>query len=109
MNGLAMLYNVTEEEKKPFGEHWCGPLAMHRGIEVLVARYDSPEEQDGQPVDVYCTAYPARGYRIKVRAISYNGGEHADAWTLSTGTGCGEFVAKLAEEISIGMLGLEAS
>lgn len=91
-------------EKQAFGTHWVGSaIELHE--ETLVALYHAEPRSDGQTVTVYCTATPARFYKLKVRAGYNSVGTLKDGYEVSFGTIDCEFVARLAKEISEGMVG----
>lgn len=56
------------DEIAAFGPHWCGPKEYEHGEDALVALYTSSDDSDGQSVEVYCCAMPARFYTLKVLA-----------------------------------------
>lgn len=102
---LDFLYQVRGEERRVFGKNWCGPEDSFKPWEeTLVARY--PGEGDGQPVDVYCTAGPARFFTIKALEGKNSVGEVKKPWSLGTGSSEGELAAKIALAISRNMLDL---
>ena len=86
-----------------FGNHWCGPETYKLWEETLVARYES--EGDGQSVEVYCCAAPARFYTIKVLADTNSVGDPLKPWELGTGSSMADLAAKIAKAASRGMLG----
>lgn len=104
-----VLYEPYEDEKKIFGEHWCGPNGYEHGKFVRIAHYDAEEGGDGQPVDVHCCAMPARFYTIKALPAHNSIGEPKKPFQLGTGSGVGmaELAAKMAEAIFDGMLRLD--
>jgi hypothetical protein len=107
MSFLDEMDTPYPEEVAAFGEHWCYSGDYPHGEDVLVAFYPKEKGGDGQNVEVYCAAYPARFYRI-VALESYNSiGEPIPAWTLGTGSSMAEEAALLAEKISEGMLALK--
>ena len=75
------------------------------GKEVLIARYDRIPDGDGQDVEVYCCAMPARFYTLKVLPARDSVGEPMSGYVISSGSGVGQLMARLAEEISRGMIG----
>lgn len=95
------LYEVDGTDRIPFGKHWCGPPRFEHGEDALVATYD-PTSNDGQKVEVYCYAPPARGYVIKALPSGNQRG-----FKLSTGTGAGHLVATIAEAIASATLGFD--
>jgi len=103
---LDFLYEVRERDSQAFGNAWCGPKCFDHYKEALVARY--PGEGDGQTVEVYCRALPARFYTLKVLAGQNSVGDPKAAYQLCTGSDMGEFSAELAKHISQGMIGLKS-
>lgn len=105
---LNELYIRDEEDVAPFGNNWIGPDKFEEHRETLVARYEKTCD-DGQTVEVYCTAAPARFYTVKALAggNALGGGPKA-AFELGTGSGHAMAVlaAAMAEAIAGGMLGL---
>jgi hypothetical protein len=91
-------------EKQVFGEHWVGGTPESHE-ETLIALYRSEPKSDGQSVAVYCMSMPARFYKLEVRAGYNSVGELKDGYEVSFGTIDCEFVARLAKEISEGMVG----
>lgn len=102
-------YNIVHDsERMPFGEHWCGPDQFEPHKETLVATYPkNPPDGDGQSVNVYCTAAPARFYTIRTQAGEDSMGYPQPGFTLSTGSSEQNLAAAIAEAISKGMLGMD--
>ena len=103
MGFLDTLSVPYRAEIEAFGPAWCGPEQYDHAVEVLVAKYKG--EGDGQDVDVYCTALPARFYRIEALPGTNTVGEPVLPASLSTGSGMAQLAAKMAEAFSEGMLG----
>jgi hypothetical protein len=99
--------NIRDDDRRPFGTHWCGPNRFEIWRETLVAQYGQTSE-DGQPVDVYCTAAPARFYTLKILRAPGNVGDPQSPYSLkflaNTGSEQQELVALIAEAIADGML-----
>ena len=95
-----------DNELNAFAEHWCGPRLYETHKETLVAKYLSDNDDDGQTVEVYCTAAPARFYKIKVLEGKDSIGRALPARELITGSGEAQLAADIALAISIGMLGI---
>lgn len=105
-NLLAPAY-LVRNEKAVFGDRWVFEgAAFEHGKETLIAQYPKPEPGDGQPVDVYCTAMPARFYRIAALASEDSVGEPKPAFSMSTGSGMEELSHAIAEAIESGMLSM---
>ena len=104
------LYEVRHSDFAPFSEHYVGPpLAwrIERATPTLIASYKR-ESCDGQDVDVYCTAMPARFYSLHVMAGERYDGEPKPACKLNTGSGMAEWAAQTAKLISQGMVTIDA-
>ncbi len=96
------LYQARNPEIAAFGAAWCGPSRYEHGEDVLIARYSG--DGDGQPVEVYVCAMPARFYRIRVlAAVDYQGRAKAP-WELATGSGMAVLAGEMAAAIAGGML-----
>lgn len=103
------LYEITQFNKMVFGDHFCGSERLEHATETLIAQYPKdPPDGDGQSVEVWCEACPARFYRLVVAAEPNSLGKPQKAFSLQTGSGdkCAKLAAAMAEAISIGMLGL---
>lgn len=104
------LYDVRDDDREPFGENWCGPDDQLPHMEnVLVATYESGEDSDGNDVEVYQCAMPARFWTIVAKDGVNTVGETNVGFRLSTGSGgreMAEYIHKTAELISEGMLGV---
>jgi hypothetical protein len=101
-----ILYAVSLDDREAFGSNWCGPEEFVIWTEVLVAKYPKVEGGDGNPVEIYCTAAPARFYRISILASFNSVGEPKPGFEVFTGAGTGisKTAAKIAEDCSQGML-----
>lgn len=105
---LDCLYQTRNDDREPFGEHWCGPAQFNPWEETLIAKYPSPDDSDGQSVDVYLLAAPARFWTIQVLDGPDSIGEVHKGYKISTGSGGREMaslVHKMADAIAEGMLG----
>ncbi len=99
------LYTPYAEERKAFGSHWCGPDRYEYGDWTLCAQYaKDPADGDGQNVDVYCSACPARFYKIVARPTPNSCNEPQEGFILRFGTGSERLVAQIAHEIARGMI-----
>lgn len=108
---FEVLYETRDDDTEPFGEHWCGPQQFKPWEETLIAVYASPDTSDGQSVEVYLTAAPARFWTIRVLDDRDSAGESLDRFDITTGSGgreMAQFVHKTAELIADGMLGFSA-
>jgi hypothetical protein len=104
---MDTFYTPCVSEVTAFGENWCGPDQYEPWKDVLVARYESSYESDGQPVEVWGCAAPARFYRIKALQGRNSVGALLGPWELGTGSGMAEQAAMIAKAISEGMLVLK--
>lgn len=59
------LYEVRDDDRRLFGEHWVGPKVFEPHTKTLVAAYEVTHE-DGERVEVYCEAWPARFLTLRV-------------------------------------------
>lgn len=107
MEDMFGLNKPYDHELKAFGDNWCGPDSYACWKEVLVAQY--PAQGDGQAVNVYATAAPARFYRVEVLSGQNSIGDTQPSYEVSTGSGMHEIASSLAEAISEGMIGFEAN
>lgn len=103
---MASMYEPYESERQAFGDNWIGPDTYESWKETLVARYDNDPESDGQPVEVFCTAAPARFYTVRALAGQNSVKESLPSYDLRTGSGQSEMAAQIAKAISEGMLAL---
>lgn len=88
-----------------WGDAWCGPAVLPHWQETLIAKFTGTG--DGQDVEVYCTAAPARFYRINIIPGSNSIGEPMEGHVLTTGTGQEDLVKAIAIAYSEGMLGID--
>lgn len=102
---IESLYKPYDNEISAFGSHWCGPEAYESWKEALVAEYVSGDDDDGQSVNVYCAAAPARFYRLEVLPGVNSVGKQQAGYEVATGSGCYRLSAELAKAISEGMIG----
>ena len=100
------MYKPYGTEKAAFGDAWCGPHRYQHGVPSLVAKYDAGRGGDGQSVEVYGIALPARFYTIKVLGGVNSVGETLPPWELGTGSSEAELAASIALAVSTGMLNL---
>ena len=89
MNALfGTLDRPYEDELRAFGSNWCGPESYEIHKETLVARYESDICSDGQTVEVYCVAMPARFYIIRALAGANSVGDPLGGhYTLNSAAG----------------------
>lgn len=104
MNFFNSLYTTADHDMEPFGSSWVGPDKLAHGERTLVARYLG--EGDGQPVEVMCTAMPARFYQLVVLPHPNSVGEPQAGYEVHTGSGiaCAKWAAETASLISMGMV-----
>jgi len=100
---LNFLYDVTARETVPFqgNSRLTFNDRLQHGVPTIAASYTA-QNSDGQDVEVFVAAMPARFYRIKVAPRDDKPG-----YTITTGSGCADLVSQMAEAIADGMLGLE--
>jgi len=103
---LYSCYNARDCDRALFGANWCGPARFEHMVDTLIARYEA--KGDGQPVEVYCEACPARFYTVKALPGVNSVGEPVKPWTATTGSGMAELAAALAKAASEGMIRIEA-
>ena len=70
----------------------------------LIATVESDSDSDGQTVEVYEDALPAKFYTLKVLAGANSIGLPQKAYTVGTGSGMKEFALELAKQIAEGMV-----
>ncbi len=104
---MDFLFEAQDRDRTPFGDKWAGPSAFEPWEETLVATFDTRAGGDGQTVQVFCTATPARFYKLKVLPGENSVGTPQGAYEINTGSGQAELAVKVAEAISKGMLGFE--
>lgn len=102
------LYRVNELERMPFGDRWNGPAVFTPWEETLIAFYGHPNP-DGQSVEVYCTAAPARFYTLKVLAGVNSVGNPLVAYIVTTGSGQADLAAQIAQAVHYGLLGFRSA
>jgi hypothetical protein len=97
------LYDVTAREAAPFQGNSRLTFNDHlqHSVPTIAASYTA-QNSDGQDVEVWVTATPARFYRIDVAPRCDKPG-----YTITTGSGCTDLVRQIAEAIADGMLGFE--
>jgi hypothetical protein len=100
------LYTPYKHEREAFGGHWCGPESYQHMEDVLCASYKADEGSDGQDVDVYCCAMPARFYKIVAKPGTNSVGDPVPGWEFGTGSSASQLAADIAKAASEGMLGL---
>jgi hypothetical protein len=103
---LVFLYEPRITEIQVFGSHWVhsGVAPFPHGEEALIAVYRATAGSDGQSVDVYVTAMPARFYTLRVRSGTNSVGDHKAPYEVATGSGAWAEAATIAHMISTGML-----
>lgn len=101
------LYKVGTAERLFWCQHWCGPERLEVWKKTLIAHYPKePADGDGQNVEIYCTAAPARFYDVVVLPTPNSVGEVQPGVELITGSGQEELARVLAIAFSTGMIGL---
>ncbi len=101
------MYTPYAHERHAFGENWTGPPTYRYGEDDGCALYTKRSGSAGQSVEVYCCAMPARFYTMKVLPGENSVGQPQAGYTIKTGSGQAELVAKLAEAIRDGMIDFE--
>lgn len=104
---LRSLYEPYQEEKEAFGDKWCGPKMYPNWDWVLIAKFPKEDGGDGQSVNVFGCAGPARFYKLEVVSEPNSCGESQDAFEVTTGSGVSALAAQMAKAISGGMLGFK--
>lgn len=99
------LLTPYDSELLAFGSNWRGPRQYELHREALVAVYRSADDDDGQTVEVYCTAMPARFYTIRALAGLNSVGDAKEPWEFRTGSSQAQLAADIAKAASEGMLG----
>jgi len=87
------------------GKAYNPPAKFQHGKQELVAFLKS--ERDGQDVELYEVRMPARFFEIKVLSRTTSEGKVKKGFILSSGSGQGELVVRIAKAIAKGMLGLK--
>lgn len=110
MSVFDFMYKVRPDDIEPFGDRWCGPADQFNHLEDhLVAVYKSKDNSDGQSVEVFASAAPARFWVIRVQEDLNSVAETQDQFEIRTGSGGREmatWVNQTAEMIAEGMLGV---
>ena len=88
-----------------FKENWCGPENIPDNHNTLVAKYPKPDGSDGQSVNVFCYATPARFYELVVEEGIDSEGKMQPGYRINTGSSQAKLAAMIAESIADGMLG----
>ena len=101
------MYEARDYEIAAFGQRWVGPKSFKPWVETHVATYEKHSGGDGQTVNVYCSAAPARFYKLSVLAGANSVGEPQAAYEVNTGSGQHQLTADLAKAIAEGMIGFE--
>lgn len=95
------------EEVKAFGIYWCAPEEYKMWEKTLVAKIPKIKDSDGQSVEVYCTAAPARFYELKVLSEPDSVGDQQEGCIVSFGSGQWDLAKKIAVAFSEGMIGFK--
>lgn len=108
MNPFDHMYEPYHSERAAFGDHWVfGGKRYAHATEHMVAFFRK-SGGDGQSAEVFCTAMPARFYRVAAMVSVDSVGEEKSAFSMSTGSGCARLAADVASAIADGMLSLDA-
>lgn len=101
------LHNVREEEHSAFGKNWIGPNQINRSW-TKVAHFPKEEGGDGQPVDIYLSALPARFTKLHALKSTNSIGEPYNEYFITTGSGSEvrDLIIELAKQIAEGMIGV---
>lgn len=99
---MNMQYDVSNEDVRLFGEYWCGPEKLEYGNETIIAKI--PGDPFCPDVTVYCTAYPAKFYRIVAEKYMGLDGVEESGFTVDVGSGMIELVVDMAKAISQSLL-----
>lgn len=100
---MSLMYG-TLSEQVVFGAKFCGPAELEHGAKTLIARHPATND-DGARVDVFCTAMPARFYRLNVAATATR-----PAYTVTTGSDVhASRISNITSMIADGMLGFEST
>jgi len=104
---IEVLYRVTHDERQLWGDKWTGVEKFRHAEETLIAVFPKTHP-NGQDVEVYCSALPARFYKLKALHGTDSLGSPKAGFVLATGSGTGmaELTKLMAEAISRNMLGL---
>jgi len=95
---MESLYKVSHHETREWGSLWCGPDVLPHGEPTLIARLPA-EDEDGDDVEVFCTAMPARFYRVdSIRR------DRPTPRCLEMGSGMAEYARATAFHLARGML-----
>lgn len=102
---LAVLYEIRERDSHPFGPHWVWPdrTKIPHGEDSLVAVYHA-FGPDGQEVEVFLSAWPARFYKLKVKESHNSLGDLEPAYDIAFGSGEAPLAALIAQKIATGCL-----
>jgi len=87
------------------GKDYTPPPKFQHGKKELVALVKG--ESAGQDVELYEQRMPARFFEIKALPKRTSDGNVKKGFTLSTGSGQGDLVSRIAKTIAKGMLGLK--
>lgn len=80
------------------------PILDH-AKKTLIAKYPkTPPDGDGQPVEVYCSSWPAEFFEIRALKALNSIGKSKKAFKITTGSGMSQLVQELSKAIAEGML-----
>lgn len=103
---FAEAYKVRTSERTVFKSAWCGPDKFEQWVETLVARYGKTGG-DGYEVEIYCTAAPARFYKLVALPTPNSANDVRPGFVVTTGSGpeiCGLLI-QIAHATAQGMIG----
>jgi hypothetical protein len=104
---LDFMYK-TDEMKKALGDSFCGPNILPHGQEVRIAIFAEDSENDGNGVELYCCAMPAKFYTVKALDGKNSLGKDIKGFSLNTGSSELDWAVTTAKMINEGMLGCSA-
>lgn len=103
---LSGEYHLLTSNLETFGGYLVeeNPILKH-GKKTLIAKFPkTPPDGDGQPVEIYCSAYPAEFFEIRALKATNSVGDIKEAFKINTGSGMSELARDIAQAISEGML-----
>lgn len=81
---------------------------LNHAEDTLIARFPKdPPNGDGQPVEVYCSAWPAEFFEIRALKAKNSIGKTKKPFKITTGSGMSNLAREIAEAIAEGMLSAE--
>lgn len=104
------LCEVREDEKAIFGNLWQGGDKFRHWEETLIVKLPkATPDGNGQEVEIYCTAAPARFYTVKALPTPNSCNQMSNGYEISTSSGdnMARLALELAQWISQGMIGVK--